>query len=111
MNEMEMENMAIEAIEPEVVDEDYDYDYEGDYKEESHTARNIGVGILLAAGAYGAYRGIRYLWNKRKAKASKMETPPQIMDMDSPTLTIGENEPIDIEKRIELDLEEPEETK
>lgn len=102
MNDKEMESMAIEAIEPdEVVDEDYDY--EDDYKEESHTARNIGIGVLLAAGAYGAYRGLRYLWNKRKAKASKMETPPQIMD--SPSLTIGENEPIDIPKPIELDLE------
>lgn len=107
MNE-EME-MAIEATEPEVVDEDYSYDYEEDYKEESHTARNIAIGALLAAGIYGAYRGVRYLWKKRKA--SKMENPPKIMDMDSPTLTIGENEPIDIETRIALDLEESEEVK
>lgn len=109
MNEMENMEMAIEATEPEVV-EDYSYDYEeGDYKEESHTARNIAIGALLAAGIYGAYRGVRYLWKKRKASA--MENPPQIMDMDSPTLTIGENEPIDIEKRIALDLEESEEVK
>lgn len=107
MNDKEMEMSIVEATEPEV---DEDYDYEDDYKEEErHTARNIGIGVLLAAGAYGAYRGIRYLWHKRKAKASKMENPPQIMD--SPTLTIGENEPIDIEKRIALDLEEPEEEK
>lgn len=100
MNDKEME-MAIEATEPEVVDEDYSYDYEDDYKEESHTARNIGIGVLLAAGAYGAYRGIRFLWNKRKA--SKMENPPQIMD--SPIVRVGESEPIDIPKPIELDLE------
>lgn len=107
MNEMENMEMAIEATEPEVVDEDYSYDYKEDDYEGSHTARNIGIGFLLAAGAYGAYKGIRYLWNKRKA--SKMQNPPQIMD--SPTLTIGENEPIDIPKPIELDLESEQTTK
>lgn len=108
MNEMENMEMAIEATEPEVVDEDYSYDYEEDYIDRSHTARNIGIGVLLAAGAYGAYKGIRYLLNKRKA--SKMQNPPQIMD-DAPTLTIDDVGPIDVPKPIELDLESEQTTK